>query len=104
MQESGFYPSTCRHSSPIRPNGSPSRAAEWLKAVCEHNEACALLLDRQMNVRLAYPEDKTWFGPIAPVFGQEALESGAVGDVDIHPSSSPGEIQLEPGDSAGHRG
>jgi PAS domain S-box-containing protein len=69
---------------------------EWLKAVCEHNEGLRiLLLDRQMNVRLAYPEDKTYFGPTAHSYALLALRSNDVVMSDLHRSRFSGEIHLD---------
>ncbi len=73
-----------------------SELLEWLKAVQEHNEGLRiLLLDRDMNVRLAYPEDKTWFGPIAQDSALRALRSGEVVMSDLHRSFLSGKIHLD---------
>ncbi len=73
-----------------------SELLEWLKAVKDHNEGLrALLLDPQMNVRLAYPEDKIWFGPIAQSSAEQAMKSGAVVMSDLHRSQFSGEIHLD---------
>ena len=47
-------------------NEGKSDLVEWLDAVSKHNEGLRiLLLDLRMNVRLASPENKSYFGPIA---------------------------------------
>ena len=51
-----------------------SLLSAWLGSIREHNEGLrALLVDRQMIVRLASPADKTYFGPIAQTFALEAM-------------------------------
>jgi two-component system CheB/CheR fusion protein len=77
-------------------NGARSDLLEWLKAVRERNEGLRiLLLDQQMQVRLAYPADKTYFGPTAQSFAALALRSDAVVLSDLHRSRFSGEIHLD---------
>jgi len=67
-----------------------------LQAIREqHQGVRAVLLDPQMNVRLASPEDKVYFGPIAQAFAVEALRSNHVVMSDLHLSRFTGEIHLD---------
>jgi two-component system CheB/CheR fusion protein len=78
------------------PTDRRSTLFAWLKTIREHNEGLrALLLDPQMNVRLAVPEDKTYFGPIAQGFAREAIRSRQVVMSDLHRSRFSGEIHLD---------
>jgi diguanylate cyclase (GGDEF)-like protein/PAS domain S-box-containing protein len=77
--------------SEIRPEVSA-----WLTSVREHNQSLrAVLLDPQMNVRLASPEDKTYFGPIAAAAALKAVQSRQVVLSNLHPSRFTGEIHLD---------
>jgi PAS domain S-box-containing protein len=72
------------------------RLAAWLDSIRQHNQAHrALLLDRQLKVHLAFPEDKTEFGPIAAEFAAEALASGRAVFSDLHRSRFYGNIHLD---------
>ena len=69
---------------------------EWLSMIREHHQGLrALLLDRQMNVRLAFPEDKDYFGPIAQTYALEALHENRVVISDLHRSQYSGEVHLD---------
>jgi len=68
----------------------------WITSVREHNQSLrAVLLDPQMNVRLASPEDKTYFGPIAAAAAMKAMQSRQVVFSDLHASRFTGEIHLD---------
>ncbi len=76
----------------------PRRAQllRWLSLIRESNQGLrALLLDPKMNVRLAFPEDKDYFGPIAQSSALEALHSSRIVMSDLHRSSYTGEIHLD---------
>jgi PAS domain S-box-containing protein len=73
-----------------------SQLLAWLKSVQENNEGIrAVLLDPQLTVRLASPEDKTYFGPIAQSYAAEALGTRQVMLSDLHRSRFTGEIHLD---------
>jgi PAS domain S-box-containing protein len=55
----------------------------------------ALLLDPQLEVRAAFPESKTYFGPIAGVFARQAMLSNQVVVSDLHRSRFSGEIHFD---------
>ncbi len=68
----------------------------WLKSIREHNQGLrVLLLDPKLNVRLAFPEDKTYFGPIAKEHAVKAMHSCRVVLSDLHRSQFSGEIHLD---------
>jgi len=68
----------------------------WLESIREHNQSVrAVLLDPQLTVRLAVPEDKTYFGPIAAAFAAEALRTRQVAMSDLHLSRFSGELHLD---------
>jgi PAS domain S-box-containing protein len=78
------------------PSAARAEMRSWLKAVCEHNEGLRiLLLDEGMNVRLAYPADKAYFGPMAQSYAVRALQSNDVVMSDLHHSQFSGEIHLD---------
>ena len=67
-----------------------------LKSIQEHNQALrTVLLDPQLNVRLTFPEDKTYFGPIAQTYAVAALRAGQVVFSDLHRSQFTGDIHLD---------
>jgi two-component system sensor histidine kinase/response regulator len=67
-----------------------------LHSIREHNQGLrAVLLDPQMNVRLASPEDKVYFGPIAQAFAKEAMRSNHVVMSDLHRSRFTNVIHLD---------
>ena len=69
---------------------------EWLKAIAEQNEGLrVLLLDRNMKVRLTYPQDDTWFGPIAQTSAAAAMKSGDAIFSDLHHHHGFGAIHLD---------
>jgi PAS domain S-box-containing protein len=68
----------------------------WLDSIREHNQSIrALLLDPQMNVCLASPEDKVYFGPLAETTAREALHSNQAVFSDLHRSRFSGEVHLD---------
>jgi PAS domain S-box-containing protein len=82
-------------SDPTRGEAN-SDLLEWLKVVEEQNEGLRiLLLDRRMNVRLAYPPDQTYFGPTAQSFARQALRENRVVMSDLHRSRFSGAIHLD---------
>ena len=83
-------------SDPTR-HEAGSELLEWLKVVEEQNEGLRiLLLDERLNVRLAYPRDKTYFvGPTAQSFARQALRENRVVMSDLHRSRFSGEIHLD---------
>lgn len=73
-----------------------SSLLKWLSLIREHNQGLrALLVDKQMRVQLAFPEDKTWFGPTAQAFALKALHTGQPVMSDLHRSQFSGEIHLD---------
>ena len=82
-------------SDPTRNEARPE-LLEWLKVVEEQNEGLRiLLLDRRMNVRLAYPPNQTYFGPTAQSFARQALRENRVVMSDLHRSRFSGAIHLD---------
>ena len=80
------------------PAGSPLRGPllAWLSSIRESNQGLrALLLDPQLNVRLAFPEDRSYLGPIAKVYAAEAVRSFQVVFSDLHHSQYSGEIHMD---------
>ena len=68
----------------------------WLRSIRHQSHGLrALLLDAQMHVRLAIPEDKDYFGPVAREFTREALHTNRVVLSDLHRSRFSGEIHLD---------
>jgi PAS domain S-box-containing protein len=95
-QESRFRRDLQEFLSDPTCSGPRSELLEWLKAVGQQNEGLRiLLLDREMNVRLAYPEGKTRFGSIAQSSALAALRSGEVVMSDLHRSQFSGKIHLD---------
>ena len=54
-----------------------------------HQGLRVLLVDPQMNLRLVFPEDKTYFGPTAQSFALQALRENRVVMSDLHRSRFP---------------
>jgi PAS domain S-box-containing protein len=80
------------------PEHSPLRASllAWLDLVRRHNQGLrAVLLDRQMIVRLVCPEDQHYFGPIAHTHAREALVANEAVMSDLHRSQFSGKIHLD---------
>jgi len=74
----------------------PPELLARLCSIREHNQGLrAVLVDPQMNVRLASPANKVHFGPIAQTLAKEALRSNRVAMSDLHPSRFTGEIHLD---------
>ena len=68
----------------------------WLKSEQGHTQSLrAVLLDRNMQVRLAFPEDKAYFGPIAADTAREAMRTKMASFSDLHLSRFSGEIHLD---------
>ena len=68
----------------------------WLRLIQERNQGLrTVLLDPQMNVRLAFPEDKVYFGPIAQAFASTAIRSAQVVFSDLHHSRFSGDVHLD---------
>jgi PAS domain S-box-containing protein len=75
---------------------APQRLSARLHAIKEQNQGMrAVLLDSQMNVRLASPTDKVYFGPVAQALAEKALRSNHVVMSDLHLSRFSGEIHLD---------
>ena len=80
------------------PTSEPTRreTLAWFESLREHNDGLrVVLLDRQMDVRLASPEHKTYFGPIAKSHAEEALRLNRVVTSDLHRSQFSGEVHLD---------
>ncbi|MCC6123667.1 MAG: PAS domain S-box protein [Pirellulales bacterium] len=70
--------------------------AAWLDSVREHNQSLrAVLLDAELNVRLASPAEKTYLGPIAAQYSREALQSNRIAATDLHRGRFGGEINFD---------
>jgi PAS domain S-box-containing protein len=68
----------------------------WLESIREHNQSLrAVLLDPQLTVQLASPEDKTYFDPIAAGFAAEALRTRQAALSDLHLSRFSGELHFD---------
>ncbi len=68
----------------------------WLESIRKHNQSIrSILLDAQLTVRLASPEDKTYCGPIAGTHAVEALRTSQVVWSDMHRNQITGEIHLD---------
>ena len=77
-------------------NRQRSSLLVWLGSLQEQNQGLrTLLVDRQMNVRLAFPEDKVDFGPIAQSSASTAMSSNQVVFSDLHRSRFSGAIHLD---------
>lgn len=60
-------------------------ALQWLSSVCEHEQGLrALLLDGDLKVQVAVPENETFLGPVAISSAREALKKNAVVLSDVH--------------------
>lgn len=75
---------------------STERLTRWLQSLQERNHALrAILTDAECKVRLAFPADKTHFGPIAETSAREAIASKQTMMSDLHRSESSGEVHLD---------
>ncbi len=78
------------------PATAPPGLLARLCSIQKHNQGLrAILIDPQMNVRLASPADKVYFGPIAQTLAKEALRSNRIVMSDLHRNRFTGEIHLD---------
>ncbi len=75
---------------------STARLTQWLHSLQEHNQALrAILVDAECRVRLVFPADKTYFGPIAAASAKEAMATNHVTMSELHRSQFSGEVHMD---------
>jgi PAS domain S-box-containing protein len=75
---------------------SQGQLLAWLGYTRVQNQSGrAMLVDSQLRVRLSFPEDQTYFGPIAQDFVADAIRSNQVVISDLHRSAGTGYIHFD---------